>query len=309
MCILYVEKALDGLLRRNIVELPLADETKIVIISDLHRGLGDWADDLQHNAQIYLYALNYYLGGDFTYIELGDGDELYENKSFSDIVRAHGDIFDLLNAFYKRRRFYYLVGNHNSQISNRRWLRRSLIEARSHIADLFNGLEDEEIEESLKLGSKIFLFHGHQGDPINDSFAWLGRTLVRYLWRPLQNNAGFKDPTSPAQNFRKRNRIEDKIFKWAQKNKLMVIAGHTHCPMFCSLSKQHRLAGRQAKPKYFNCGSGVHPSCVTCLEIEDMEITLVKWEITSDPISGQLKVVRVPLDGCRDNLNDILRLL
>ena len=33
----------------------------------------------------------------FTYIELGDGDELWENRSMKQIIEAHGDVFSLLS--------------------------------------------------------------------------------------------------------------------------------------------------------------------------------------------------------------------
>jgi UDP-2,3-diacylglucosamine pyrophosphatase LpxH len=309
MCVLYVESALNRLLKRNSVILPLTQETKMVIMSDLHRGVADWADDLMHNSQIYLFALNCYLKDQFTLVELGDGDELYENRKFGRIVDAHGKIFSLLNDFYKAGKYFYIAGNHNSQMANKKWLRLALRHARRHIHGLFPGLEDVGVQESLKLGDRIFMFHGHHGDPINDKFAWFGRFLVRNVWRTLQNSVGIKDPTSPAKNSRKRDRIEDRIYGWASRKGLVAIAGHTHRPMFCSLSKQQRLARQKAKPYYFNCGSGVHPTCITCLEIENMEISLVKWEIDSDRESGQLRVLREVLEGCTESLSTVFQAL
>jgi UDP-2,3-diacylglucosamine pyrophosphatase LpxH len=286
----------------DIIEL---DKTpKLAIFSDLHRGVGDGADDFFHNRLIFSYALYHYYKNGFTYVELGDGDELYENKWLVDIVKVHGDIFEMLNAFHNEHRFYYVVGNHNIQMGNPKWLRTALIGARTYCPDLFKNIR---IYNSLKLGNRIFMVHGHQGDCINDTFAPLGRFWVRSLWRPLQAVAGFKDPTRPAENEKKRNKLEAAILGWARDKGILVIAGHTHRPMFSALSKQDRRFGyKKEKPYYFNCGSGVHPRCVTGLEIQDNTIALVKWHVVADPEKeGCLRVIRQVFEGCQKNLDEI----
>jgi len=75
------------------------------------------------------------------------------------------------------------------------------------------------------------------------------------FWRPLQNGFGWKDPTIPAQSIEKRNKVELGIMEWARKNRMVAVAGHTHRPIFMSLSKQQNLAGMETKPYYFNSGS------------------------------------------------------
>lgn len=75
---------------------------------------------------------------------------------------------------------------------------------------------------------------------------------MRHFWRPLQNVFGWKDPTSPAQSIKKRNIVEQCILEWARKNHIVAIAGHTHRPMFMSISKQQNLAGMDAETYYFN---------------------------------------------------------
>lgn len=303
MCLLRIGPALDETLEKNEKIFELSVNTRIVIFSDLHRGLGDWADDFMHNSLIFLNALDFYCGEGFIYIELGDGDELYENRRLSDIVRAHGNIFRLMDKLHQEKRLCYIVGNHNIQMRTQRWLEKALEEARAQIAGLFHNLK---IHTSAMIGEKIFLFHGHQGDFINDTCAPFGRFFVRHFWRPLQNIFGWKDPTSPAQSFKKRNKVEQGILDWARKNRMIAIAGHTHRPIFMSLNKQQNLAGMEAEPYYFNCGSGIHPRCVTCLEIREMMISLVKWHIVADPEDEKrLKVVREPLPGCTADLPDV----
>jgi len=304
MCFLRIKPALDKALENNKKKFDLTAETKIVIFSDLHRGVGDWADDFMHNSLIFSSALDYYYRNAFTYIELGDGDELYENRKLADIVRAHGNIFRHMDQFHKDDRLCYIVGNHNLQIGNKRWLDKALEEGQILIPDLFCGIE---IFETALLGDKIFLFHGHQGDFINDSFIPFGRFWVRHIWRPLQNLVGFRDPTSPAQQVRKRNKVEKGIIEWARDNHMVAVAGHTHRPMFLSLSKQQRLVGEPEEPYYFNSGCGIHPRCVTCLEIRDMTIALIKWHIIADSHNDmRLKVTREPIPECKSGLNDVI---
>ena len=60
-------------------------------------------------------------------------------------------------------------------------------------------------------------------------------------------------------------------------------------------------------PHYFNCGSGIHPRCVTCLEVEDMTIRLVKWHVVADTGDEmRLRVRRQVLEPCQKSLDELL---
>jgi UDP-2,3-diacylglucosamine pyrophosphatase LpxH len=59
----------------------------------------------------------YYEKG-FTYIELGDGVELWENYTFEPIYKAYKDIFEMLKLFYDEDRMYMLWGNHDMIFSD-----------------------------------------------------------------------------------------------------------------------------------------------------------------------------------------------
>ena len=61
------------------------DESKFIVFSDVHRGDNSFADDFANNRNIYHHALNHYFKNGFTYCELGDGDELWENLDFKSI--------------------------------------------------------------------------------------------------------------------------------------------------------------------------------------------------------------------------------
>ena len=73
----------------NAKKITFDDSDKFILFSDCHRGDGSWADDFAHNQSLFSHALNYYRGNRFTYTEIGDGDELWENSQFDDVKETH----------------------------------------------------------------------------------------------------------------------------------------------------------------------------------------------------------------------------
>lgn len=249
--------------------------SRFVIMSDCHRGVGNWGDNFQKNESIYSAALNFYYQNDFTYIELGDGDELWENRCMKEIIATHSDIFELLSRYYQENRLYMLCGNHDNIKKKQKILQccnEYYCESQCCSLPLMPGLC---VHESLILknrinGHSIFLVHGHQGDLLNDTLWKLSRFLVRYIWRPLELFA-LNDPTSAAKNNTKKSAVEQRLSAWSSKHSQMIIAGHTHRPSFPEANTS----------RYFNCGSCVHPHCITAIEICNDKITLVKWNVQS----------------------------
>ena len=113
----------------------------------------------------------------------------------------------------------------------------------------------------------FYLTHGHQADTLNSTFWKLSRFLVRYLWKPLEA-FGVLDPTSAAKNYSVKETTEKRLEHWAKKQNVTLIAGHTHRSV---LDVNH--------PHYINTGSCVHPRCITCIEIANNSISLVKWSM------------------------------
>jgi predicted phosphodiesterase len=259
---------------KSSAEIPFDNSSKIVLISDCHRGDGSWVDDFSHNQNLYYCAIKYYYNNGFTYIDLGDSDELWKNKKFSDISSIYADIFSLLHNFYIEDRFYMIYGNHDIVKRHPAFAKKYLDKYYDSHTDSYEPLfENIKVHEGLILRhtetqTKIFLIHGHQGDLLNDIFWRLGRFFTRYVWRRLEF-FGHKDPTSAAKNYAKKRKVEKKILEWVSVNKQIIIAGHTHRPT---------CPPKEELP-YFNDGSCVHPNCITCIEIVNSEITLVKWDI------------------------------
>ena len=93
--------------------LPLNEHSRYLLISDCHRGNGSSNDNFLKNQHLYAAALEYYYRHGYTCIELGDGDELWENRSMQQIIEVHSHIFRILARFYHEGRFYSLYGNHD----------------------------------------------------------------------------------------------------------------------------------------------------------------------------------------------------
>ena len=277
---------------QNALVVPFDNTSKFVLVSDCHRGDNSFADDFANNRNIYYHALkNYYING-FTYCELGDGDELWENRNFSAIFHAHRNVFGLLKKFYQQNRLLMIWGNHDMYYRDERYVKKHLHhyfdEETGKQRPLFEGIKYHEgiILKHTQTHQELFLLHGHQADWWNYRFWKLSMFLVRALWKPLQI-VGISDPTSPAKNHKELIKVERRIKKWIiDHDNVLTISGHTHRPRF----------PEPGNINYFNDGSCVHPRSITAIEIEAGAISLVKWYINTTE-EGVLQIVKTVLEG------------
>ncbi len=194
---------------------------------------------------------------------------------------------------------HFIWGNHDMAYKNEETIQKNL----HYYYDPVEGCDKElminaSFSEAILLenpeGKSIFLLHGHQADWFNYTFWRLSRFLVRFLWKPLQI-LRVSDPTSPAQNFKSLIKVEEHVEEWIKENdNQMVVIGHTHRPRFPS----------PGDIPFFNDGSCVHPRAITGLEIENNQISLVKWHtITTE--EGLLHIKRSVLEGPEELSNYI----
>jgi predicted phosphodiesterase len=268
------------------------DQSKFIIFSDIHRGDNSFADDFSNNRNTYFHALNHYYKNGFTYCELGDGDELWENIEFDSIFYAHQNIFELMKNFFNEDRLYRLLGNHDMIYSKKRYVEKHLFSYYDKVTGqdepLFPGITFSEglVLEHEDTKQEIFMLHGHQAEWMNYKGWRFNRFMVRILWRQLQV-FGIGDPTSPAKNYKEMIKVEKRTKRWIMNNKnLFTIIGHTHRPRF----------PEPGDIALFNDGSCVHPRSITGLEIENGKIALIKWHIVTTE-DGFLKVSRKVLEG------------
>ena len=97
---------------------------------------------------------------------------------------------------------------------------------------------------------------------------------------------GIRNPASPVKNNFKRHKIERNFCKWIEKNKLMLICGHTHRFKF----------PKEGELPYFNTGCCIYPTIITGIEIFQGSVQIVRWKtmVTDD---GYLKVDKMVLRG------------
>lgn len=257
----------------NAPVLPWHNHSRYVLFSDCHRGNGTSNDNFFKNQHLYFTALKYYYQLGYTYIELGDGDELWENRKISQIIEIHNNVFWLLSLFHQKKRLYLLYGNHDMEKKRKRYsdsvCPSYFCTDTQCMQPLFPGLTFYEsiILENKHRPFRLHLTHGHQADFLNSVLWKLSRFLVRYLWKPLEH-IGFLDPTSAAKNYTCKEKIEKRLTRFATVENIFLICGHTHRPML-----------NAARPHYMNTGSCVHPRCITCIEVNGPHMLLVKWTL------------------------------
>lgn len=225
-------------------------KTRLVIFSDHHKGSRDGADDFRVCEPAYNAALAYYDRLDYTLIVLGDVEELWEDWPEA-VLKAYPHTLELEGKFHQAGRYIRFWGNHDDAWSHPdlvdRWLvpalgGRPLKVREGLILHVRDGDED--------LG-RLFLVHGHQGTLDSDRIARVSKFFVRYFWRPIQRVIRYSFNT-PATDFELRYEHESAMYFWSQaQEKLVLIAGHTHRPVFKSESHEGviRKALKEAEEK------------------------------------------------------------
>lgn len=281
------------------------DRTRIVLLSDLHKGRRDGADDFQQCELTYQAAIHHYWQQGYELWLLGDIEELWENWP-QPVIDAYNSVLREEQAFAEAissPRYVRLVGNHDDM-----WYDPEKV--RQHLGPYLGGqpiLEGVRVairKQGESLG-ELFLVHGHQGTLDSDRYAGISAWVVRHIWRPLQRLLRIKTST-PSNNFELKKQHEMALYAWAAaQSGTILVAGHTHHPVWEGLSYQQALerelpvegisasaerlwieqeiGGRidlpGEKPCYFNtgCCSYSDGTC-TALELADGRIRLVRWE-------------------------------
>ena len=172
-------KILEKILSRSFksaTKIQLSKDSKFIFFSDVHKGNNGHGDDFAHNRNIYYHALRTYFEGGYSYFELGDGIELWENNKFEDIFEAHEDIFLLMKDFYLEERLHLLWGNHDMVLRNPNKVKKLFGKYfDKNTGDIKLLMEKLTFDESIVLEvdgkeKNILLIHGHQADLFNYVF-------------------------------------------------------------------------------------------------------------------------------------------
>lgn len=285
------------------------NKARYIIFSDQHKGAKNGSDDFMVCEPNYMEALEYYYEQNFHFISLGDEEELWENTVWPVKVKNKVSIA-LQKKFLLQQRYTKVYGNHDTFWNNDPF-------AAMHLKSMYD--EAVKIYEGVALHLKdadkivtIFLTHGHQGDGQSDG-NWFSAWFVGRVWAPLQSYL-YLNPNIPSASDELKTVHNLFMYQWSEKeNNPVLITGHTHQPVFASLTHLERLYKKldtakqsndetviatlnkeihfkqheydfvtgnytKMKPCYFNTGCCCFvDGDITGIEIADGKIRLIKW--------------------------------
>jgi UDP-2,3-diacylglucosamine pyrophosphatase LpxH len=315
--------------RGLIFEITNAD--KFIILSDQHKGARDYADDFSLAEKNYLKALEYYNQQNFHYINLGDSEELWENLIES-VINHNKNTFEAEKAFIAKDRFTKIFGNHDLYWDNDPLAGFNLNRIYGKKIRIYEGailrmpIGDNKFD--------IFLTHGHQGDLQSDG-NWFSKWFVSTIWAPLQAYLQI-NPNTPAYDNQLKTAHNTMMYSWIveQHNKAL-ITGHTHQPVFASLTHLERIYVKLSKakkekntkeltflngelhkrikegdkpprlgkykPGYFNSGCCCFSDGdITGIEIENGLIRLIKWSYHKNTTPERIVLEEMKLSDLAD---------
>jgi UDP-2,3-diacylglucosamine pyrophosphatase LpxH len=217
-----------------------ADNGKVIVFSDQHKGAKNGADDFMLCEPNYLAALDYYNEKEFFFISLGDNDELWENR-WPAVKKNNIVSFEKEKKFIERNAFIKIYGNHDLAWNTDVDTAFKMEKIYGEKINVYEGVILQTI--IAKRPFYIFLTHGHQGDAQSDG-NWFSKFFVAHIWAPLQ--AYLKvNPNTPAYNTTIKTLHNRIMYQWsAQQENTLLITGHTHQPVFESLTHLERLYRR-----------------------------------------------------------------
>ncbi|MEM8856899.1 MAG: hypothetical protein AAGD96_01175 [Chloroflexota bacterium] len=87
-----LEAMIHGRFEQTLHNTPLQslhDDRPLILFSDLHRADKGLLDRFAQNQALMADALDHYMARGYSYVELGDGDELWQVDRFSTIYHAY----------------------------------------------------------------------------------------------------------------------------------------------------------------------------------------------------------------------------
>lgn len=286
-----------------------SSKDRFIIFSDQHKGAKNGADDFMICEPNYLAALDHYFQKGYFYIALGDCEELWEN-TLAAVKKNQQPSFEKEKQFFLNDRGVKIIGNHDLYWKNDPFAPLQLKQIYEKDIPIYEGIL---LQTSVKdQAVNIFCTHGHQGDAASDG-NWFSKFFVSKIWAPLQSLLKI-NPNTPAYDAQLKTLHNSLMYEWsAAQESLFLITGHTHQPVFESLTHIERLYRSllfarkvndqsmidalqkeiqlrkfqyttvspdylQLKPSYFNSGCCCNnDGDITGIEIEEDCIRLIKW--------------------------------
>ena len=214
---------------------------KIIMFSDLHRGMGE-KDVFKNNKELFQQILSYYYDNGFTLVLIGDVEEGwgFQRDNIPLILDVHAAEFGIEKKFQEENRYYRVYGNHDD------FFRGQLIN--------FGGQSLKKVSSAIIFSDKtnnfnIFITHGCQGQGLHDAGDELASwgVYVKYNWwleifpKKLKSEKELVEKMDAIEKDLASH--EKMVYQWAldQKNEAgkkkynILVAGHTHIPVFNSI--------------------------------------------------------------------------
>lgn len=188
-------------------------------------GNGSSRDDFRKNSAIFQRVLEqYYLADGFSLVLNGDVEELQKYR-YRSIRRAWDGIYQLFHRFHEQKKLFKITGNHD-------WAAQAMPMLYPEFPVL----------PALRLGwgdHELFVFHGHQARRMYDLMRPLITLGLRFLAVPL-GLMNYSISHSSARKFR----MERRVYHYSREKGIASVIGHTHRPLFESLSKRDMMIYR-----------------------------------------------------------------
>ncbi len=201
----------------------MGEADKLVIFSDLHLGDGGKQDDFLWNSGVFTHVLeHYYQENGYTLFLNGDIEEL-QRFCIDRIKERWGHIYQIFAELHKDGRLIKIVGNHDIKLKvlEEDW------------TSLYDSMRVEHP------AGTIFVFHGHQASMFFYKYNNISGFFLKYFAKPLRIRN-----YSVAHDSNKQFKIESRVYDFAAAEKIVSIIGHTHRPLFESLSKADSIRYR-----------------------------------------------------------------
>jgi UDP-2,3-diacylglucosamine pyrophosphatase LpxH len=322
-------------------------DLRIFVVSDLHRGVRDGADDFRKCERAYNAALAYHYAAGYTLLVLGDAEELWECRP-GPVIEKYKHTFGLEAKYRRAGRYWRIWGNHDDLWADEKAVQKHLGSVGLD-GPVWESLRLEVTDQGTRLG-ELFFVHGHQGTMASDKYGKWSRLFVRYVWRNVQRMTGWGS-TTPARDWKLRQKHDAAMYRWAVSKRdqgVILFAGHTHRPVFRAESLVDQLIRKlelleqrldepgaleerrnleaelewvrsgqfqtppvidMEAPCYFNTGCGsFSDGDVTGLAIADGQIQLVRWPDDADrPLPQVLNEKPADLRRCFAEVRGLVR--
>lgn len=216
-----LRRELDHLYEKAPV-LRLGPGDKLVVFSDLHMGNGGGKDDFVPNAGLFQAILRRHYQEQGAILVLNGDIEDLARFSLAGIATRWLEVYQALEEFAARDALFKLAGNHDLSL-----LRRRPVDLPFPVGESLR----------VEIGEKrLWIFHGHQVSRLDWIYETLGAFLLRWLFHPL----GIGNYTV-ARSASRRFHVERRAYLYARTCRMLAIIGHTHRPLFESLSRLNTI--------------------------------------------------------------------